>query len=215
MRPSMRARHRRPRRNQRSLRVRIAAEQPLGGLGDDLLHERQVLAERGLLLLACRTGAREPPARRDGDPRDPERVRCRLIGGGEVAAIRRRQPGRPTKRADVLLQGREERGAISFVPGQDLVVADNAAVDRIDPIRTRRPNSFGLCGLPGRPLRMTCVCGSNRLSTLPSACGLPRNSRSVVWAMTCSTSGRCWRSAASCVTTVTARPTSGSCGSPR
>ena len=84
--------------------------------------------------------------RRDGDPRDPERVRRPLVGGREVAAFRRRQPGGLAEGADVLLQGGEERGAIGFVPGQDLLVADNAAFDGIDP--DQAPELVRLVRLP-------------------------------------------------------------------
>ena len=71
-------------------------------------------------------------------------------------------------------------------------------------IRTSRPNSFGLCAFP---LRMTSVCGSNKLSTLPTTCVFPRHTRSLVCVITFSTKGRNWRSCPICASTASTLPT--------
>src|SRR6516162_3408683 len=58
-------------------------------------------------------------------------------------------------------------------------------------ILTSLPNSFGLCAFP---LRITCVCGSNRLSTLSGTRVFPPHRRSLVCTITFSTKGRKCRS---------------------
>src|SRR6266566_4631533 len=70
--------------------------------------------------------------------------------------------------------------------------------------RTSLPNSFGLCAFP---LRITCVCGSNKLSTLPSTCVLPSHTRCLVWEITFSTKGRKCRNWAACFSTSRRLPT--------
>src|SRR5207253_5455197 len=57
------------------------------------------------------------------------------------------------------------------------------------------------------PLRITCVCGSNKLSTLPSTCVFPSHTRCLVWEITFSTKGRKCRNCAACFSTSRRLPT--------
>src|SRR5205807_3473111 len=132
----------------------------------------------------------------------PEILRRTLVLVGEKTSIARGHLRGAPEASLMLFDGRHPGCGIGRVAGQNLVGAHDAVFHLVNPHQPTK-----LVGLVRFPLRITSVCGSNRLNTLPSTWQFPPHTRSLVCVITFSTKGRKCRNCPICASTRRNLPT--------
>src|SRR5207249_8134565 len=152
------------------------------------------------LFLPFRALPRQTPTRRQRHLLDSPGLGLALVLGGKKSAIGRSHLRKVPKASLMLVECRHPGVGVCRIALQNFITAHEAMLHFVE---AHQPAKL-VCAFP---LRITCVCGSNKLSTLPSTCVLPSHTRCLVWEITFSTKGRKCRNWAACFSTSRRLPT--------